>query len=213
MATQSEEKERLREARLAKQKEEEQATRRRLIAGYGVAGVLAVAVIAGIVAVVAGSGGGSGSGGDAGPFGQHYSGLEARRTAAGVTTMATPDSAAHFHPHLAVYVNGKQVTVPANIGIPPSAAPSAMAGLHTHDTSGTIHDEGMSSSRLGQFFAIWGVPFSADRIGPYQASGSKVVRLWVDGKPSLAFGDLALKDGQQIVVSYGPKDAPPPAGV
>ncbi|MDQ2940387.1 MAG: hypothetical protein M3R23_07650 [Actinomycetota bacterium] len=212
MASRNEERERLREARLTRQQEDERGARRRLIAGYAVAGVLSVAVIAGVVAVVAASGGGSSSANSGGAFGQHYDGLEARRTAANVTTMATPDSATHFHPQLAVYVNGKRVEVPANIGIPPSAPPTEMAGLHTHDATGTIHDEGMASSRLGQFFAIWGVPFSRDRLGPYRARGSKVVRMWVDGRSSRAFGNLNLADGQQIVVSYGPKSAPPPHG-
>src|SRR5881396_632858 len=120
MASRMEEKERLREVRLAKQQEEERLSRRQTIAIYAVSGVLAAASVAGIVVLlVSGSGGGSSSGGEGGPFGQHYSGLEARRTAAGVTTMATPDSATHIHPLLAVYVNGKQITVPSNIGIPP----------------------------------------------------------------------------------------------
>jgi len=34
--------------------------------------------------------------------------------------------------------------------------------------------------------------------------------MWVDGRRSNAFGNLALRDGQQIVVSYGDKAAPPP---
>ena len=85
-----------------------------------------------------------------------------------------------------------------------------MAGLHTHDASGTIHVEGVSGPRLGQFFAIWGVPLSARQLGPYRAAGDNAVRMWVDGKPSTAFGQLKLADRQRIVVSFGPKNAPPP---
>lgn len=39
------------------------------------------------------------------------------------------------------------------------------------------------------------------------------MRLWVDGERSDAFGALQLRDGQRIVVSYGPKDAPAPGGI
>jgi hypothetical protein len=78
-----------------------------------------------------------------------------------------------------------------------------MAGLHTHDTTGTIHNEAGTSSKLGQFFAVWGVPFSKARLGPYRATRSKKVRMWVDRGASRAFGDLALEDGQKIVVAYG----------
>lgn len=208
MATRQQEKERLRQHREQAEREAAVETRRRLVAGYFVAGLLAVAIVAAIVVVVANSGGGSSA--SESTFGTHYSGLDARRIQAGVTTMSTANSPTHIHPSLAVYVNGKQVTVPVNIGIDPAASPNEMAGLHTHDSKGTIHDEGMAAAKLGQFFAIWGVPFSRTELGSDKATGAKTVRMWVDGKPSQAYGDLVLKDGQQVVVSYGDKDSPPP---
>lgn len=78
-----------------------------------------------------------------------------------------------------------------------------MAGLHTHDPSGTIHNEAGTSAKLGQFFAVWGVPFSDQRLGPYDAQGNRRLRMWVDGKPSTAFESLQLKDGQQITITFG----------
>ena len=59
MATRKEEKERLRAARLEAEQREAQAARKRLILGYGVAGVLTAAVLVGIVIVIASGGGGS----------------------------------------------------------------------------------------------------------------------------------------------------------
>jgi hypothetical protein len=174
-----------------------------LVAGGTLIGAAVVAVI---VIVAAGGGGGSSKNSEA-AFGAHYQGLQARRTAAGVPTMAEAQTvcAAHFHPAIKVYVNGKQIPIPVNIGIDPGKSPTEMAGLHTHDSSGTIHNEAGTQSRLGQFFAVWGVPFSSTRLGPYRATKSKKVRMWVDGKPSREFGALQLEDGQQIVVSYGRK--------
>jgi hypothetical protein len=60
MATRKDEKARLRAARLQAEQRESQAARKRLLLGYGVAGVLTLAVLVGIVVVVASGGGGSG---------------------------------------------------------------------------------------------------------------------------------------------------------
>ena len=59
MATRKEEKARLRAARLEAEQREAAGARKRLILGYGVAGVLTAAVLAGIVVVIASGGGGS----------------------------------------------------------------------------------------------------------------------------------------------------------
>lgn len=211
MATRQEERQGLREERLAREKEAQAAAKRRLFLGYVVAGLLGAAVVAGVVVVALSSdgAGGTGSVDDSSPFGTHYEGLEQRRLAAGVPTMAE-GGGSHFHPSLSVYVNGEPLTVPANIGVDPSNPPTMMAGLHTHDETGVIHNEAGTGATLGDFFAIWGVPFSSERLGPYRAGGGKVVRIWVDGKPSPAFGDLQLEDGQQTVIDYAARGAPPP---
>ncbi|MEK6273469.1 MAG: hypothetical protein AABM42_12645 [Actinomycetota bacterium] len=183
--------------------------RRRLVPGYFVAVVLVAAMIAGIVVVIAGGGNGSPVSDD--PFAPQYEGLEDRRTEAGVPTMAE-GGGEHFHPLLEVYVRGEQIPVPANIGIDPAQPPEPMAGLHTHDTTGTIHNEAGTGSTLGQFFEVWGVEFTRSRLGPYEADGEEKVRMWVDGGPSQDFGDLELADGQQIVVSFG-SNADTPSGL
>jgi hypothetical protein len=59
MATRKEEKDRLRAARLEAERHEAIGARKRLILGYGVAGVLTAAVLVGIVIVIASGGGGS----------------------------------------------------------------------------------------------------------------------------------------------------------
>jgi hypothetical protein len=206
MASRAAEKERRRQERLALEQAARHQQRRKQLIGFATGGLLAVAAIAAAVVVVVAGGGGNGSGASSeAPFGTHYSGLESRREAANVPTMQDAQSvgAAHFHPHITVYLNGKKVKVPTNIGINPDKPPFEMAGLHTHDESGTIHNEAGTQARLGQFFAVWGVPFSARQLGPYRATNAKRVKMWVDGKPSRAFGNLQLADGQRIVVSYG----------
>jgi hypothetical protein len=92
--------------------------------------------------------------GMSGPFGQHYEGLEQRRVAAGVSTMALPSADVHAHPQLAAWAKGRRLPVPADIGIDPHEDPGQMAGLHTHDDDGTIHNEGQADATLGQFFRL-----------------------------------------------------------
>jgi hypothetical protein len=58
---------------------------------------------------------------------------------------------------------------------------------------------------------VWGVPFGEDRLGPYRTGRGKIVQLWVDGRPSSAFGDLRLADEQDIQVTFGPARNAPPA--
>jgi hypothetical protein len=189
-----------------------QGTRQRRIAGYFVAALLAIATVAAIAVVVTSSEDRGSTVSSDDPFAPRYEGLEERRLAAGVPTMAE-GGGEHFHPHLELYVRGRQVPVPPNIGIDPARPPQVMAGLHTHDTSGTIHNEAGENSTLGQFFSIWGVPFSRSRLGPYETKGDEKVRMWVDGEPSQAYGDLQLADGQQIVVAFGDRrDIPPGVG-
>jgi hypothetical protein len=215
LASRKEEKERLRQERLASQQAELERTRRRTrLYGLGAAGVLIIGVTVAIVVVVAALGGDDGSGGSASGAGSLSSantdGLAERRKAAGVPTMGEAEAvgASHFHPQLRINVNGKQIKLPANIGIDPGDHMD-MAGLHTHDSSGTIHNEAGTSARLGQFFAVWGVPLSAGVLGPHRATKTKKIKMWVDDKPSREFRSLKLEDGQQIVIAYGTKAQEP----
>jgi hypothetical protein len=197
------EKARRREERLQQEHRLATAERRARVRNQFLAGLFALAAVGGAtVLILVSQRGGPTVASAAGPFGPHYAGLAARREAAHVPTlMQTMNSRAHFHPLLAVYVDGKRIRVPADIGIDPKRDSMQMAGLHTHDASGTIHVEGVEHATLGQFFSIWGVALSSTRLGPYRAGGN-AVRMWVDGKPSQAFGSLKLADRQRIVIKY-----------
>src|SRR5436189_1403811 len=130
MASRKEEKERLRQQRLAAEQAEKAQQRRRLIIGYASAGILAALVVAGIIIAVS-SGGGSSSANvkpgsvpasaEAGtrtsppPWPADYDGLGDRINAMGLPGLS--DTIFHIHAILHVYVDGKPVTVPANIGL------------------------------------------------------------------------------------------------
>ncbi|MFQ6330777.1 hypothetical protein ACLMAL_32215 [Nocardia sp. CWNU-33] len=72
----------------------------------------------------------------------------------------------HYHAHLDVFVDGRQITVPALIGIDDVARRGSP--LHTHDTSGIIHIESETDIpfTLGQFFTEWDEPLTATQVGP-----------------------------------------------
>jgi hypothetical protein len=213
VADKTEKRERRRQERLEAERQAAAKERRQRVTGAITAGGLLAATV-GAVIVATSSGGGESSPSAEGDFGTHWAGLEERRVEAGVPTMSdTSAGGAHIHPELTVYADGEEVPIPVNIGIDPANSPEMMAGLHTHDSSGVIHVENAAEPTLGQFFDIWGVPFSRDRLGPYQSTSSDAVRMWVDDEPSREFGDLVLGDGQEVVVAYGsPREAPPGVG-
>lgn len=96
-------------------------------------------------------------------FGPHYGGLAQRVREAGLPTMMdTMGSPVHVHPKLEVWANGRKIPAPGGIGIDPAQDEMQMAGLHTHDATGTIHAEGANGT-LGQFFEVWGVPLAGQR--------------------------------------------------
>jgi hypothetical protein len=71
--------------------------------------------------------------------------------------------AEHIHPALRITVDGNPEEIPADIGI----TPVCMSELHTHDTTGTIHVESVSTGRidnfhLGDFFSVWGESHTRD---------------------------------------------------
>ena len=105
----------------------------------------------------------------------------------------------HIHAHLAIDRAGKPVTVPANIGLVSAGyAVLCLYWLHTHDDSGLIHVEAPGGNfTLADFFAVWGQPLSATRIGPYTGH----VRAYVNGAPYHgAPQNIPIRDGEQITL-------------
>ena len=108
--------------------------------------------------------------------------------------------ALHFHPRLAIFLNGHRQTVPEGIGL----GPLGDLSLHTHDSSGTIHVESpiVRPFFLGEFFAVWGVPFDGQQVFGFHADATHWVTMTVDGKPNNDFGFHLLRDGERIVIRF-----------
>jgi hypothetical protein len=113
----------------------------------------------------------------------------------------------HIHAHLALFVEGREVAVPAGIGI----TDRCLYWLHTHAADGIIHIEAPSRREftLGQFFAVWGQPLGRTRFLDQTVDSSHELRAYVNGQPF--DGDPAsikLEDGTAIVIEYGPPFVP-----
>jgi hypothetical protein len=127
----------------------------------------------------------------------------------------------HIHVHLAVYLDGKPVTVPAGIGVgrPWGADPTGFIAtgtcfswIHTHDKTGVVHvftEEGKSFS-LGQLFEVWGQPLGGGALG-YKGP----LLVLVDGGrfpgdprtvPMIAFENIVLELGKPLAVPPPPYD-------
>ncbi|TXC84822.1 hypothetical protein FRZ40_20315 [Paraburkholderia azotifigens] len=75
----------------------------------------------------------------------------------------------YTYSHLAIYLNGKALALPTNIGTvgPTMAAQTGCAyPVHTDDESGKIRMDASTgaSYTLGQFFAIWGQPLTSSNV-------------------------------------------------
>jgi len=142
--------------------------------------VALAAVAAAVVAVVVARGGDdkSSSSGDAqpaslvglqtgpAPWNPGLDTLPDRLDAVGVHDLTAEGEVLHIHQHLDIFVNGKPMPVPANIGIYDG---EFLTELHTHDPSGIMHLESPVAEHftLGQFFGVWGVRLNGDCVGGY----------------------------------------------
>jgi hypothetical protein len=123
------------------------------------------------------------------------------------------DTVLHHHTDLLIYIDGQQVTVPANIGLDSTSSPTVASPLHTHSDLGTIHIESADPNFepvLGQFMDIWGVYFTKDRLGGNSAVGQSKIRAYVNGQEWT--GDpteIPLNDHDVIVLTFGTPDQVP----
>lgn len=115
----------------------------------------------------------------------------------------------HFHTHLDVFVDGREVEVPGSLGL----TRSATASLHTHSPSGILHIESADQSAqytLADLFTLWGVRFTGGCVGSYCAPDTPII-VHVDGQPwpgSLEEVRLASFEQLTLVIGEPPTSVP-----
>jgi hypothetical protein len=125
----------------------------------------------------------------------------------GIECLLNMPEAYHVHTHLAIFIDGVQVAVPGNIGIHEQEPSRCFYGIHTHDKSGKLHVEfeAPGTYTLGQFFAIWGQPLTADN---FAGETGKPIKVYVtdNGTTTEATGDwkaIELTTHKLITVQIG----------
>jgi hypothetical protein len=140
------------------------------------------------------------------PWPPEYATLADRLQPLGLNALSQEALEFHIHQHLDIFVNGKRVEVPQNIGINDG---SYITELHTHTPDGIIHVESARKVdfTFGAFFGEWAVFLNSRCIGAY-CTGLKwyVNGVRQTGNPQ----NLVLKDHQEIAIVVGnpPKKIP-----
>lgn len=121
----------------------------------------------------------------------------------------------HVHTELSLFVRGKQIAIPRNVGIVGTMTGVCLYWIHTHDPTGIIHLEagsavppnGNANYNLGNFFDIWGQPLSRAQVGPFKGN----VTAFVNGSPyGGELSAIPLRSHQEIVLEVGTPVVPPP---
>jgi len=133
----------------------------------------------------------------------------------GVPCDALEQTVNHYHAHVTYYINGRQVSPPANIGIAGSNPynPSCFYWLHTHAADGIIHIEAPAKRTftLGNFFDIWGQKFSTLQYPPQlDQPGGPGWQIYVNGKlVSGDFHNIVLQSHMLITLAYNSPNVKP----
>ena len=119
-----------------------------------------------------------------------------------ISCQSAEQSGIHAHAHVSIYINGKRILVPANVGIAPDG--SCLYWLHTHDASGVIHVEVPSgvSVTFGNFLDIWAQQFR-QLAYPSQLSDPVGWQVYVNGKPFTSdFHTIPLHSHTLLTLAY-----------
>jgi hypothetical protein len=124
-------------------------------------------------------------------------------------------NAYHIHAHLTIYINGKRVTIPQNIGI--ASDGSCFYWMHTHTDDGIIHIEApqkLSNLALDDFLTIWHDGF-ANLNFPPELTQSTGWKIYVNGQPfagivtSPLLTEVPLASHDIVTLEYGTPNPKP----
>lgn len=124
-----------------------------------------------------------------------------------------PPGNIHWHPILTILIDGKQTTIPPDLGygtgkiVDTHLSGMRMSPIHTHDSGGTLHMENNNPSSkpetvtLGYVFYVWGKTFNSTCIFEY-CTDKGTLTMTVNGKQNIEFGNYIMRDKDQIKIEY-----------
>lgn len=133
----------------------------------------------------------------------------------GISCDSTEQNGYHIHVHFTIYINSKQLTIPAGIGIP--ADGSCFYWMHTHTDDGIIHIEApqkLHNLALDDFMTLWQQGF-ANLNFPSQMTQSSGWQIFVNGKPfngvvtSPLYTEVTFQPHDAVTLEYGSPNPPP----
>ena len=143
----------------------------------------------------------------------NYDDLECALNALGLKPSAENQGLTHYHAHLTLYVDGKQVEVPDYIGLPAAGGmnSAATSEIHTHGretdpSPGIIHIESSVAdfrANLLQFFDVWGVYAADNQLGGYE----QPVKVWINAKPITDWTSTKLERHDAVTMVVGQEPA------
>ncbi len=118
-------------------------------------------------------------------------------------TANIPKGPIHWHPKLAIIINGVQQPIPLEMGTTGVHHP-----IHTHDDEGVLHYENnlptAENMRLKYFFErVWGKRFSKECILDYCNGDDGAVKMYVNGVENSEFESYIPADGDSIRIEFG----------
>lgn len=111
----------------------------------------------------------------------------------------------HWHAHLAIRIKGKDITIPANVGI--TVGEVHPERMHTHETDNIIHIEKRppvlkDDIKLKNFFEVWGETLTPDCVLDSCNIDKGTLTMTVNGQENHDFGDYLMREGDKIVLDY-----------
>lgn len=115
-----------------------------------------------------------------------------------------PKRPIHWHPKLAIVINGEQQQIPRNLGI----SGSVHYPVHTHDDVPVLHYEAnmptAETATLGYFFnTVWRKRFDSNCIFEHCSGKGGNLTMTVNGKPNFKFDKYIPKDKDDIRIEFG----------
>lgn len=111
----------------------------------------------------------------------------------------------HWHPKLSIYMKGEKRELEDAIGLGAVHQP-----MHTHTEdykNGVVHMEmkgvvTKDETKLGNFFRIWGKPFSATKLFDQESTQSGTIKMTVNGKENNEFENYQMKENDTIEIRF-----------